>query len=172
MRKNLKIWIRLTMIAALYAALSLALAQFSFGPIQVRISEALTLLPLLASWPIWSLTIGCAITNLIGAANGMNILGYWDVLWGTLATLLAGIATYGFRNITIRKIPVLSILMPILINGLVVGYELALVFGPNTIETFLFYAASVAFGEAISVIVIGYPLITYLKRTKLFKTEA
>lgn len=171
MRRNLTIWIRITMVAALYAVLTLALAQFSFGPVQVRVAEALTLLPLLAAWPIWSLTLGCALTNLIGAMSGANLLGYWDVLWGTLATVLAALATYGFRNVKIRNIPVLSILSPILINGLVIGWELALVLGPQTLGSFIFYAMSVAAGEAISVIAIGIPLINILKKNKTFKTE-
>jgi uncharacterized membrane protein len=172
MRQKLKIWIRLTMIAALYAALSLALAPYAFGPIQVRVAEALTLLPLLAPWPIWSLTLGCALTNLVGAATGVNLLGYWDVLWGTLATLIAALLTYQFRNIKIKNIPVLSIAMPILINGLIIGYELMLVLGPQNLTTFLFYALTVALGEALSVLVLGLPLLTMLKKTKLFKTEA
>lgn len=172
MRQKLKIWIRLTMIAALYAALSLALAPYAFGPIQVRVAEALTLLPLLAPWPIWSLTLGCALTNLVGAATGINLLGYWDVLWGTLATLIAAVLTYSLRNIKIKNIPVLSIAMPILINGLIIGYELMLVLGPKTLNSFLFYALTVALGEALSVIVLGLPLLTMLKKTKLFKTEA
>ncbi len=172
MRQKLKIWIRLTMISALYAALSLALAPYAFGPIQVRIAEALTLLPLLAPWPIWSLTLGCALTNLVGAATGVNLLGYWDVLWGTLATLIAALLTYAFRNIKVKNIPVLSILMPILINGMIIGYELTLVLGPQSWASFLFYAFTVALGEAISVIVLGYPLLRVLKKTNLFKTEA
>jgi uncharacterized membrane protein len=172
MRKKLKIWVQITMIAALYTALSFVLAPYSFGPVQVRISEALTVLPLLAPWPIWSLSLGCALTNLIGAATGINILGYWDVLWGTMATLIAALLTYRFRNLTFRNIPFVSLLMPIVINGLVIGYELMLVFGPNTIGMFVFYASSVAIGEAISVIFIGYPLVQMLKKNKLFKTEA
>lgn len=172
MRTKFKIWIKMTMIAALYAALSLALAPYSFGPIQVRIAEALTILPILGNWPIWSLTLGCALTNLIGAALGLNLLGYWDVLWGTLATLIAALLTYSLRKVTFKKIPVLSILMPVLINGLIIGYELTLAIGPNTLSMFAVYGLSVAAGEALSVLLIGYPLLVYLKKTKLFKTEA
>lgn len=172
MSKKLKMWMRITMFAALYAALTLALAPYSFGPIQVRIAEALTVLPLLGFWPIWSLTIGCALSNLIGAAMGVNLLGYWDVIWGTLATLLAAYFTYSCKNITFKKIPVVSLLMPILFNGLVVGYELTMVVGPYNFGMFLFYALSVALGESISVFVFGYPLYRYLKKTKLFKKEA
>jgi len=160
------------MIAALYATLTLVLTATSFGPIQVRIAEALTILPLLGFWPVWSLTLGCALSNLIGAALGFNLLGYWDVLWGSLATLIAALLTYQFRNIRVKKIPIVSLLMPIIVNGLVVGYELTLVIGPNNLTTFLFYAISVMIGESISVLLFGYPLYQFLKKTNLFKTEA
>lgn len=172
MRQKLKIWILITIFSALYAALSLVLGYYAFGPVQVRVSEALTLLPLLAPWPIWSLTLGCALTNLIGAAMGANLLGYWDVLWGTLATLIAALLTYRFRKVTFKSIPIFSIAMPILINGIIIGWELTLALGPNTLGMFVFYALSVAFGEAVSVLIIGLPLIAVLKKSNLFKTEA
>lgn len=172
MSKKLKIWLRVTMIAALYATLTLVLTATSFGPVQVRIAEALTILPLLGFWPVWALTLGCALSNLIGAALGFNLLGYWDVLWGSLATLVAAYLTYRFRKLRFKNIPIVSLLMPILVNGLVVGYELTLVIGPNNLSMFIFYALSVMIGESISVLLFGYPLYQYLKNTKLFKTEA
>lgn len=172
MSKKLTIWLRVTMIAALYATLTLVLTATSFGPVQVRIAEALTVLPLLGLWPVWSLTLGCGLSNLIGAALGFNLLGYWDVIWGSLATLIAALLTYQFRNLRFRKIPLVSLLMPILVNGLVVGLELTLVLGPNNLFTFLFYGLSVMIGESISVLLFGYPLYQFLRKTKLFKTEA
>lgn len=171
MSKKLTIWLRVTMIAALYATLTLVLTATSFGPVQVRIAEALTVLPLLGLWPVWSLTLGCGLSNLIGAALGFNLLGYWDVIWGSLATLIAALLTYQFRNLRFRKIPLVSLLMPILVNGLVVGLELTLVLGPNNLFTFLFYGLSVMIGESISVLLFGYPLYQFLRKTKLFKTE-
>jgi uncharacterized membrane protein len=159
------------MIAALYATLTLVLTATSFGPVQVRIAEAFTVLPLLGLWPVWSLTLGCGLSNLIGAALGFNLLGYWDVIWGSLATLIAALLTYQFRNLRFRKIPLVSLLMPILVNGLVVGLELTLVLGPNNLFTFLFYGLSVMIGESISVLLFGYPLYQFLRKTKLFKTE-
>jgi len=172
MSKKLTIWIRITMIAALYTALSLALAPYSFGSVQIRIAEALTVLPLLGLWPIWSLTLGCALTNLIGAASGFNLLGYWDVLWGTLASLIAAYLTYKTRKITFRKIPIIALSMPVIFNAIIIGAELMVVIGPMSLWSFLFYALSVAIGEAISVFVLGYPLFQVLNKTKLFKTEA
>jgi uncharacterized membrane protein len=159
------------MIAALYATLTLVLTATSFGPVQVRIAEALTVLPLLGLWPVWSLTLGCGLSNHIGAALGFNLLGYWDVIWGSLATLIAALLTYQSRNLRFRKIPLVSLLMPILVNGLVVGLELTLVLGPNNLFTFLFYGLSVMIGESISVLLFGYPLYQFLRKTKLFKTE-
>ncbi len=171
MSKKLKIWIKITMIAALYASLSLAIAPYAFGSIQIRISEVLTVLPLLGIWPIWALTLGCGLTNLIGAASGFNILGYWDVLWGTLASLIAAFLTYKTRSIRYKKIPIVALIMPVLVNSLIIGAELTVVIGPQSGWGFLFYALSVAIGEGISVFVLGYPLFQVLSKTKLFKTE-
>ena len=62
-------------IAAAYAALSLVLASITFGPVQCRVSEALTLLPVLSPTAIWGVTLGCAITNGVGAATGAQLFG-------------------------------------------------------------------------------------------------
>lgn len=62
-------------IAAAYAALSLVLATITFGPVQCRVSEALTLLPVLSPAAIWGVTLGCAITNGVGAATAPT---FWE----------------------------------------------------------------------------------------------
>ena len=80
-------------IAAAYAALSLVLATITFGPVQCRVSEALTLLPVISPAAIWGVTLGCAVTNGVGAATGTNFLGLVDLPVGTAATLLAAVAT-------------------------------------------------------------------------------
>ena len=168
MKQKTRQWLLIAMIGALYTALSLALAPYSFGPVQVRVAEAMTLLPLLSPLAIGGLTLGCALTNLIGAATGLNILGYYDVLWGTLATFSAALITYHFRAVTFKKIPVISILSPIVINALIIGAELTLAFGPQSWLSFGFYALSVAAGQAISVLILGLPLLNAIKSTKLF----
>ena len=61
-------------IAAAYAAISLVLAPITFGAVQCRVSEALTLLPVLSPAAVWGVTLGCAITNGVGAATGANFL--------------------------------------------------------------------------------------------------
>jgi uncharacterized membrane protein len=168
MKQKTRRWLIIAMIGALYTALSLALAPYSFGPVQVRIAEAMTLLPLLSPLAIGGLTLGCAVTNLIGAATGLNILGYYDVVWGTLATFSAALITYHFRTITIKKIPVLSVMAPIVLNALIIGAELTVAFGPPSWIGFGFYALSVGAGQAISVIVLGLPLLKAVESTKLF----
>lgn len=168
MKQKTRRWLIIAMIGALYTALSLALAPYSFGPVQVRIAEAMTLLPLLSPLAIGGLTLGCALTNLIGAATGLNILGYYDVLWGTLATFVAALITYRFRTVTVKKIPVISIAAPIVLNALIIGAELTVAFGPSTWIGFGFYALSVAAGQALSVILLGIPLLKAIESTKLF----
>lgn len=168
MKQKTRRWLIVAMIGALYTALSLVLAPYSFGPVQVRIAEAMTLLPLLSPLAIGGLTLGCALTNLIGAATGLNILGYYDVLWGTLATFLAALLTYRFRSLTYKKIPLLSIAMPIVLNALIIGAELTVAFGPSTWIGFGIYALSVGAGQALSVILLGLPLLKAIESTQLF----
>ena len=156
---NTKRMAAISMIAALYAGLTLVLSPISYGPIQVRISEMLTMLPLFYSPALWGVTLGCFISNLVGVFLGINILGVYDVFIGTVATLLAALITEKCKDIKIGKIPVVSILAPIVMNGLFVGLELAYVLMPDTLlQGFVINGLQVALGEAIAVIVL-YPLV-------------
>lgn len=159
---------KIAMIAAVYSAVSLLLAPLSFGAVQIRVAEALTLLPLLSFLPVWGLTLGCALTNLIGAMTGVNILGFWDVLFGTLATLIAAYFTYRFRFIRYKGIPWVSALFPIVVNGIIIGAELAILLDP-TFTGFLVFAGYVALGEALSVLVIGIPLMKRMEKGNFAK---
>lgn len=160
----------IAIIAALYTAVSLALAPISYGNIQVRIAEALTLLPLVYEPSILGVTLGCFLTNLIGAMTGANLLGFMDCFIGTLATFLAAICTYKLRNIKVGKIPVLAILMPVIFNMVIIGAELGYCLFPA--EMFLqgsvICGLEVAAGELVSVI-LGYFLLQGLSKTKLFE---
>ena len=150
---NTKKMVRIAMIAAIYTALSLALAPFTYGNIQVRIAEALTLLPLIYQPSIWGVTLGCFLTNLIGAIMGFNPTGIMDSVIGTTATLLAALCTYKFRDRKVGNVPVLSILMPVIFNFFFIGAELGyLLFPDNIIVGSLICGAEVAVGELISVI--------------------
>ena len=84
---------RAGMIAALYIVLTMIFQPISFGPVQFRISEALTILPALTVDAVPGLFIGCVLANLLGH-------GVWfDVLFGSLATLIAAIFAYKWRRL-------------------------------------------------------------------------
>ena len=99
---------------------------------------------------------------------GVNPTGMIDAVVGTCATLIAALGTYYFRNKTVKGIPVLSILMPVILNFFFVGMELSVLFFDGNIWMgLLIMGTEVAIGELISVI-IGYFLIQALKKTKIF----
>jgi len=165
MKITLNSLVKIAMIAALYSTVSLVLAPFSFGNIQVRVAEGLTLLPLISPLAIVGLTLGCFITNFVGVIMGANILGMMDVFIGTFATLVAALLTYKLRNITIKGFPFLSSLMPIVINAIIIGAELAYVFAPEfTFTYFAIFALEVGIGQTIAVYIVGLPILSALKK--------
>ena len=78
---------RCAVVAALYVVLCMALQPFSYGAVQVRVAEALCLLPVFGAEYIVGVVLGCFLANLLGST-------IVDVIFGTLATLLACIVTY------------------------------------------------------------------------------
>lgn len=162
-------FVRIAMIAAVYTVVSLALAPVSYGNIQVRIAEALTILPLLYKPSIYGVTLGCFLTNLLGAFMGVNPTGFIDAIIGTLATFLAAECTYMLKDKTVKGFPLWSVLMPVIFNFFFVGVELAvLYFEGNVVLGTLIMGGEVAVGELISVI-LGWLLLKPLGKTNLFK---
>lgn len=162
---------RIAMIAAIYTALCFVpgLSMIAFGQIQVRIAEALTLLPLIDKKAIWGVTLGCFLANLIGAMTGLNPTGMLDAVIGTSATLMAAICTWKFRNIKVHGIPVLSCLMPVIFNFFIVGAELAYLFMPDhLLMGTLINGTYVAIGELIAVI-FGWFFVKGLEKTEIFR---
>ena len=169
MNKNTQTFAKIAMIAAIYTVVSLVLAPFSYGNIQVRIAEALTILPLIYRPSIAGVTLGCFLTNLIGAMMGVNPTGMIDAVVGTAATLFAAILTYQLRDRKIAGIPVLSLMMPVIFNFFFVGMELSVLFFEGNVWLgLLIMGTEVAIGELISVI-IGYFLVKALDRTEIFR---
>lgn len=152
------------MIAALYTVATMALAPISFGNVQFRASEALTLLPVFTASAVPGLTIGCILSNALGVALGSNIAGWLDVLFGSLATLIAAILTRALRKFEFKGIPLLAILPPVLLNAMIVGGELAVVCD----LPYWLCALEVGAGELGACAVLGIPLVFALKKTKLF----
>ena len=116
------------LIAAIYAVLSLSLSFLSFGPVQVRVAEALTLLPVFSPVAIVGVTLGCFVTNLVGTFTGANVLGPLDMLFGTAATLTAALLSYWLRKLRMKNLAIPSAIPPVLVNALVVGGELTFFF--------------------------------------------
>lgn len=158
-------------VASAYAALTLLVSLFGlgFGPIQIRVSEALTILPVFSAGAIPVLGVGCALANLIGLLLG-NPLGWLDVFCGTFATLVAACLTYLLRNVRWHGLPVLSTLPPVLVNAVVVGLELTFVFHDGWQPAmFGYYALTVGAGQLIACVGGGLAVFAALKKSKLVK---
>jgi uncharacterized membrane protein len=154
------------MIAALYAALCFALAPVSYGILQFRVAEALTLLPVFSPICVWGVTLGCAVANLVGFFTGANILGAFDILFGTLATLIAAILSYRLRNVRFKGVPVASAAPPVLVNALVIGLELTyMLVGTFDIGVFAVNALQVGLGQTAACFALGLPLCYMLEKT-------
>lgn len=169
---KLKEYIFYTIIAALYAVLSLVIGGFAFGIVQFRYAEVLNILALKNKKFIWSLTLGCFITNLIGVLSGTNPIGILDVIMGSLATLIAGYLMYYLKDKKIYGLPIWSLLMPALINGIIIGVELTYVFTPETLVVgFYLNFISVFVSEFIIVTIFGAllmkPLFKNLEYVKI-----
>lgn len=150
-------------IAALYVVLTYMLAPISYGPVQARVSEVLTIFPIFSGATIPGVALGCVISNIINPEN----LGPVDIIGGTLATVIAGVFSYLIG----KKNKWLGIIPPIVANGLIVGgYLPFLLVDPGstvTVQTVLFTMLTVAAGEAAVMVVLGLPLIAVIKNTGL-----
>ena len=149
---------RAALIAALYLLLTIVFQAISFGAVQFRISEALMLLPVLTVDAVPGLFVGCVLANLLGG-------GIWyDVVLGSIATLLAAVFARKLRNK-----PALAAAMPVLFNGLIVGpvVYFAYVRAPGEAVNTLVLLSSVgtvALGELVVCYVLGLPLLRVLRR--------
>ena len=159
----------IAIIAAIYTVVSLVLAPFSFDAVQIRISECLTILPLIYKPSIYALGIGCFLTNILGVLTGTNPLGFVDAIVGTTATVLAAYVTYKYRDKKIKGFPLISVLSPVVFNFIFIGIELAYLYMPdNFIVGTITMGTSVAIGELVSAI-IGYFVVKGLEVRNIFK---
>lgn len=144
------------MIAALYAGVTLLLQPLSFGPMQFRIAEALTLLPFYIPEAIPGLLVGCALSNMLGG------LGPVDIVLGSAATFAAAWLTYKMPNLWFAALP------PVVVNAVVVGGYLSFLSDIPIYLSVAYLAASqtaVCFG-------LGVPFCKMLDRVKFFETIA
>ena len=131
-------------IAAIYVVLTLFINTFNLanGAIQVRISEALCILPIFTPAAIPGLFLGCFLSNIF---MGNPI---WDIIFGSLATLIGAVGTY-----YLRKTKFLFTLPPVIANGIIIPFVLRYAYGLT--DAFWFLMATVAAGEVICVCILG-----------------
>ena len=138
-------------IAALYVVLALVFAPISFGPMQVRIAEALTILPLFTSAAVPGLFVGCLLANILGGAI------FWDVIFGRLATLIGAVFGYALRrNRWLVPIPA------IVSNGIIVPLVLRFGYGVDVpLPMLMLYIIA---GEIAGCYILGELLASVLRR--------
>lgn len=146
---------RVAMVAAVYVVLCLVLAPFSFGAVQVRVAEILTLMPIFGAEYIAAVTVGCFLSNLMGVAMGTTAAV--DIVFGTVATLLACLVTYQLRNIRWKGLAIPASIPPVIFNALIVGPEIAIFFSdsPATLPLIAWSAFTVGVGEVVSCMILG-----------------
>lgn len=141
-------------IAGIYVALTMAFEPISYGAIQVRVSELLMLLMLVGKKPIWGITIGCFIANLFSP------LGLPDVVFGTLATFISCLLMIYTKN------DWLKLMWPALVNGLIVGMELTILFEGIP---FILNALYVFVGEIVAVFIPGLLLKNKIRNNRVLQ---
>ena len=149
--QNTRTLVRAAIIASLYTVLTLLLQPLSYGEVQILFSEALTLLPILLPEAVPALAVGCLLANILGGCT------IFDIVFGTLATLLAALCTRRLRNRFW-----LAALMPVLFNGVIVGAVVHYCYAP--IFPLPLSMLSVAAGEAAACLVVGPLLIRVMQR--------
>ena len=171
--KNLSVrrLVRCAVIAAVYVVVCLVLAPFSYGAVQVRVAEALCLLPVFGAEYIVGVTLGCFLANLLGST-------VVDVVFGTVATLLACLVTYKLRDIRVKGLAIPASLPPVVFNMIIVGaFEITFFFsdGAPTAMLAVFNAVTVGIGELISCTILGVALVKLIESNaglnKIFTEE-
>lgn len=147
-----------SVIATLYVVLTLLSRVFGLdsGVIQMRFSEALCIIPVFTPAAIPGLFIGCFLSNLLLG----NLI--WDVVFGSIATLLGAIGTR-----FLRKNPYLAIIPPILSNTLIIPFVLSYVY--HFKEGIPYFMLTVGIGEIMSCGVLGLILFNAVKRIRIFQ---
>ncbi len=149
--KNTKLLVQAAAIAAVYVVLTMVFAPISFGEIQVRVSEALTILPFFTPAAIPGLFVGCLVGNILGGA----ILP--DIIFGSLATLIGAVFSW-----MLRKNRYLVPVPPIVSNTVIVPLVLRFGYGINLPIPMMMF--TVGIGEVISCGVIGLILLFALEK--------
>ena len=144
-------------IAALYVVLTMLANALGLASnaIQVRFSEALTILPFFTNAAVPGLFVGCILSNIL--CGGI----IWDVIFGSIATLLGALGTYAIR----KKLPDwCACIPPILANALIVPFILTYAY--HLEDGIFFFILTVGAGEVISCGILGTLLLKVLKKNQ------
>ena len=154
MNTKIRFMSQAAIIAAMYATLTILLTPLSYGVMQIRVSEILTVLPFFTPAAIPGLFVGCLVANIVGGNGPL------DMVFGSLATLVAAFLTYRMPNKYLAPLP------PVIVNALIVGIML------GYLLKMPYWAAIglVGAGELIACYVLGYPFLLVLEkfRARLF----
>lgn len=149
---SLRVLARVGVLAAVYALLTILppLNAFGYGPVQVRVSEALTVLPFVFPWATWGLYMGCILANL-----GSPFL-VWDLTLGAFSSLAAAFLTRRMPRASLAPLP------PVIVNALLVSVYVA----PLSGMPYLLVAMYIAAGQAVACYGLGYPLLVYILKNR------
>ena len=151
------------LIAAIYATLTIFLAPWGYGPVQLRFAEALCVLPFFSPFAVAGVSIGCLIANIASP------YGLLDMAVGTSATLISAMLTYCCSKI--KKGFFIAPWPPVVINAVFIGALIAYsgtaeqAFWPN----FWFNACSIFISQALVCCVLGYPMMFALRKNNILK---
>ncbi|MCI6841710.1 MAG: QueT transporter family protein [Eubacteriales bacterium] len=153
-KQNIRFIATAGMIGALYVVLTLISAMFglSSGVIQVRISEMLCVLPVYTAAAIPGVTVGCLLANLIVGGT------VWDIVFGTLATLIGAVAAYFMRHTKYLAF------IPTVVSNMLIIPTVLILSGLGGWEMFPYFALTVGLGEIISCGVFGDLMVLYFER--------
>lgn len=157
MKKNTRYITTAGIIAAIYIVLCIALRPISFGAVQFRIAESLCILPYFTSAAVPGLAVGCFLANILGGAD------LFDIIFGTLATLIGAAGSY-----YLRKRKYLVSLPPILANTIILPFVFRFAYGEAS--PFWILAGTIGLGEVVSAGILGTLLLLMLEkyRSRLF----
>ena len=144
--------VRIALIASIYVTINIIFTPISYGPIQIRVAEALTVLPFIDPAAIGGLFLGCILSNLWGG------LGLVDIIGGSICTLLAAIITYNVKKAVFAPLP------PVIINAIGVSMYIHFIFDLPYFLTVIY----IGIGEILACYFIGYPLLLMLLRRNIW----
>lgn len=153
---------RTAIIAALYFVLTFFLQPISYGPVQFRVAEALTILPIFFIEAIPGLTIGCLLANIFSP------FGWYDMTFGTMATLIASVLTrLIWQSMKMRRERdklLFALMPPVVVNALILPL-IWLIFASDIM--FFFNMGMITLTQTAVIYLLGIPLYYGIKKSKI-----